>query len=493
MSALYQTPSSPPENKPRISSVKGLLSEDRLSIPPYQRPYKWTVRHVTDLFSDLALHAHRSAYRLGTVVLHRHSQKNGDAAESAREEDHLDLVDGQQRTLTLLLAVKAMLACRSKWKNPGLNDALDDLQPRIEALSRAFCFPSLTSHDHLRQNFAAIKSIISRSDFTDALSLFLLNRCEVVIFTLTDISEAFQFFDSQNARGKDLDPHDLLKAYHLREFGPAHEQGDLMTRTIEKWESFESGQLAFFFGRHWFRIRNWSRGRSAREFVKEDTVVFKGVNLADAARYPGTQILRIAHAFTDHHRAQYERRVDGAEQPFPFQLDQTILNGRRFFEMTSHYLEMARSYTGEAILRPKESHPAPCFAASDLDKEATEILDVLGRYEGRHRKGDGYVRNLFDCLLLFYIDRFGMTQISKAIEKAFLWAYRVRLSHASVYLSSVDKHAIAHDSLFRVLRDAIHPADFLRKEVPVLKASEIGKSIRDIEELFEERGYLTNS
>jgi hypothetical protein len=30
-------------------------------------------------------------------------------------------------------------------------------------------------------------------------------------FALTDVSEAFQFFDSQNARGRDLESHDLLK------------------------------------------------------------------------------------------------------------------------------------------------------------------------------------------------------------------------------------------------------------------------------------------
>ena len=31
------------------------------------------------------------------------------------------------------------------------------------------------------------------------------------------LAEAFQLFDSQNNRGKSLEPHDLLKAYHLRQ------------------------------------------------------------------------------------------------------------------------------------------------------------------------------------------------------------------------------------------------------------------------------------
>ena len=50
---------------------------------------------------------------------------------------------------------------------------------------------------------------------------------------LSDISEAFQFFDSQNARGKDLEAHDLLKAYHLREMTQMTESDSF---NIDKWQ-----------------------------------------------------------------------------------------------------------------------------------------------------------------------------------------------------------------------------------------------------------------
>lgn len=33
---------------------------------------------------------------------------------------------------------------------------------------------------------------------------------EVVVISVEKVSEAFQLFDSQNTRGKSLDPHDLL-------------------------------------------------------------------------------------------------------------------------------------------------------------------------------------------------------------------------------------------------------------------------------------------
>ena len=47
---------------------------------------------------------------------------------------------------------------------------------------------------------------------------FLLENCSVSVITMPQerLSEAFQLFDSQNNRGKSLEPHDLLKAYHLR-------------------------------------------------------------------------------------------------------------------------------------------------------------------------------------------------------------------------------------------------------------------------------------
>lgn len=486
---------------PKVQSVAEFLSEERLRIPLYQRPYKWTVRHVSDLFSDLAGHAHRSAYRLGTVVLHREA-KSAEQADRGNPEDdpeeiRLNLVDGQQRTLTLLLAVRAMLK-RKDWKSREVQEELAMLRPKIERFCKTFQFNSDISRENLKRNSVEIELVVSRSDFTDDLALFFLRSCQVVVFTLTNISEAFQFFDSQNARGKDLDPHDLLKAYHLREFGPKHEREDRMTKTIEVWEAMESKQLAHFFENHWFRIRNWSRGKSARYFTKAEVGTFKGVSLTDSRRYPVTQMLRVAHYFTDHHRAQYERQIDEREMPFPFQFDQAILNGRRFFEMTSHYLALAKRFTSDPLLEAKgapqkggkevDRKPRPDFPDGVLNDEAREILTLLDEYDGRHRRGDEYVRNLFDCLLLFYIDRFGMEEISRAIEKIFLWAYRLRVEYDRIQLASVDNHAQEAPSPFQILRDATHPADFL--QMTLQPANGRSKRAEAIETKFIEKAFI---
>lgn len=48
------------ENK-NIISVGQLLAEPNLVIPQYQRPYKWTSRHVGQLFSDIAAYRYKTS------------------------------------------------------------------------------------------------------------------------------------------------------------------------------------------------------------------------------------------------------------------------------------------------------------------------------------------------------------------------------------------------------------------------------------------------
>ncbi|WP_143531122.1 DUF262 domain-containing protein, partial [Rodentibacter ratti] len=83
--------------EPSIKSVREILKEKKnLSIPDYQRPYKWQTKHVQQLIEDLWFHykaKNEQKYRIGTVIVHN----NG---------DKVDIVDGQQRITTLLLILK---------------------------------------------------------------------------------------------------------------------------------------------------------------------------------------------------------------------------------------------------------------------------------------------------------------------------------------------------------------------------------------------------
>ncbi|VVO91680.1 hypothetical protein PS874_02215 [Pseudomonas fluorescens] len=448
----------------KIISVYELLMDSALDIPQYQRPYKWTGKNINQLFSDIAIHKDKSAYRLGTIVFHH-------------EGETRNIVDGQQRTISLLLAVRALIQ-RNKEKKLERKD----LRERFLKLEQAMVNPSFTSEisqKNIHSNYLEVARIVSRADFTEAHIDFFLNKCQVVAVALNDVSEAFQFFDSQNARGRDLEPHDLLKAYHLREFSPRDEQ--LKAATVARWENSDTDELATLFSQYLYRIRNWSKGVSARYFSKDDSDLFKGVNIDTVASYPYVEQLRIAHHFVDNYNGQYERKIDSRELGFPFHLDQIIINGRRFFELISHYQGKvarisAESWNGHELV-----------GAEGLDGYAQTIMKTLNSYPARTRTGDCYVRAMFDCLLIYYIDKFGHADISRAIEKIFIWAYSLRLKMQVVQLASMDNHVL-ENNLFRLIKEATRPADFINCTLPVLSGQ---KSTRtdEIEALFKAMKY----
>lgn len=459
---MISKPQIDPEKE--IIPVHILLADSSLEIPIYQRPYKWTVKHINQLFSDLAIHKDKSSYRLGTIVFH---QKMGAKY----------IVDGQQRTISLLLAARALIKLRrDELERTDLRDLLDKLENKMVNPS----FTSAISQKNIHKNYLEISRIVGRSDFTEELIDFMLNKCEVVVFMLNDISEAFQFFDSQNARGRDLEPHDLLKAYHLREFG----EDDTLLKggTVARWESSDTEELAALFAQYLFRIRNWSRGRSARYFGKDEIGLFKGVNIDTVARYPYVEQLRITHHFIDHYNQQYERRIDGWERAFPFHLDQIIINGRRFFEMTTHYQEKATKVI-RISKRPKWRNRLK------FDGFAEEIIKTIDTYSGRHRTGDRYIRTIFDCLFIYYLDKFGQVELSRAIEKIFIWAYSLRLRMEVVQLASMDNYVLQANNLFCLIRDATLPSDFINVNLPVLSVTNSSKT-EEIEAIFKKMKYL---
>ena len=232
--------------EPSIITVKELMQMNNLQIPNYQRPYKWTEKNVNQLIDDIFVQKDKSAYRLGTVVIHNENNKHY-------------IVDGQQRTITLTLLIYALIK-NNKLKNiKGLSDFTTNLVylPFSNDISKA----------NIQNNYKLIERRIS--EFEESTILFLFNNCQLVRVVLGNISEAFQFFDSQNARGKDLEPHDLLKAFHLREMNNSSTEIE-RKKAVEDWEEMDSNRLSKLFALYLYRIRNWSKGRSARYFTKNE-------------------------------------------------------------------------------------------------------------------------------------------------------------------------------------------------------------------------------
>ncbi|WP_070268333.1 DUF262 domain-containing protein [Duganella sp. HH101] len=461
-----------PDLDKTVLPVHVLLGLGQLAIPAYQRPYKWGLKNISELFADIGSHLDKSAYSLGTVVFH---------ARVDGGDTWLDIVDGQQRTLTLLLAVKAIIACRlGTLKRPDLVRTLTELGPAIDAFMARQRFASRISEVNLRQNYQQLRRLVDRPEFTEQHIDFLLHRCELVSFVLDDVSEAFQFFDSQNARGRDLAPHDLLKAYHLREFAD-HEEA-LKAGAVAHWERLQSEHLETLFASYLYRVRQWAEGKPARYFGKEQVDLFKGVNLDRVGHFPYVDALRIVH-----------RCADEARTAFPFHLDQMIINGRRFFEMAEHYQRQVSAIIAGG--RKADGGQAVVLLDAALTPQAGRILRTLNSYKRRTRPGDRYVRAMFDCALIFYIDKFGTQGLSAAVEKCFIWAYRCRLRQQVVQLATMDNYVLKHN-LIRVIHDARRPDDIHALAWPTLTIADYknnkdnaGDAKDELVQLFKEMKY----
>ena len=165
--------------KTGIWSVNNLLlSLDQLSIPDYQRPYKWTEKNLNALVNDIQEHKDKSAYRLGTIVLHH--DKNNTSLKN------INIVDGQQRTLTLILLVWAVIQKQQlDLKQEHLKKDLNEISNQINVFMDVQKFNSDISHYNIYQNFNAAKRIVS-VNFSEQDIDFLLNNCQVAVFILDD-------------------------------------------------------------------------------------------------------------------------------------------------------------------------------------------------------------------------------------------------------------------------------------------------------------------
>ena len=452
-----------------IITVKDLLLTDNLQIPSYQRPYKWTTKNVNQLIDDIILYQNKSSYRLGTLVIHKESKENLNV---------LNIVDGQQRSLTLTLIAYAIIKNKS--------EVLQKLNPKenISKYSSKLLNLSFTndiSKFNIQNNYKEIERRIREFDEHSIYFFFL--KCELVQVILSDISEAFQFFDSQNSRGKDLEPHDLLKAFHLREM--VHLTTDEQLESVATWESMETVELSNLFSLYLYRIRNWSKGDSARYFTKDEVDVFKGISPDIHENYPFAQLFRIAHFYTDNYNNEYHRNIDKNKLKYPFQIDQTIINGKRFFQMIAHYKKVIDDIVTNQLNRLTNE-----FIDSDDEMHtiSKEILDILSSYEGRNRTGDKYVRVLFDCGVIYFFDKFGTKYISKAIEIIFIWAYTLRLQMQAVQIASIDNYALQNKKIFKRIREATCPTDIVNLKLDNLNTNKSTKTEK-IVSLFNKMKY----
>lgn len=362
------------QNRIDIISVSECLQLN-LSIPEYQRPYKWSVQSIDDMLWDINNSVQQSfsysnyKYRIGTIILHK-------------TDDVLNVVDGQQRLISLTLI--------SKYLDHDYDNAI---------LRNTF-YDKITQK-HIHDNYIHIKEWFSLrdKDIKESFKKAFLDILELVVIQVGRESEAFQLFDSQNTRGRALDPHDLLKAFHLREM-----QNDKyeMEYAVTKWEAKDVHKIRELFSAYLFPIWNWSRGTKTWKFTDHDIDTYKGI--------PSNS------TYT------YARRA-GKASPY-FQLTEPFIAGSDFFDLVDHYLRTLENIKHELATNP-----------------VFELLRPFCLPQKHSSVGLTHVRNLFFAVVFYYYDKFhNMDELS--IKKLFMWSFMLRMDLSNLGADSVNKYAI---------------------------------------------------
>ena len=386
------------KDKSDIWSVDKLLVQN-LVIPSYQRPYKWTGKNITELILDIQKSIEDGKkysnfkYRVGTVILYRGS-----------DTEPYEVVDGQQRLLSFLLLklyLKPDFTCRllsTKFSDKVTKQNLHD------------------NAQYIREWFSSVDDA-TKEAFNSALGKTL----EVVVLTVNELSEAFQLFDSQNTRGRELDPHDLLKAYHLREI---HDEDDMKCAVL-KWESKEPKAIHELFNNYLFPLWNWSKRRKSGSFTAAEIDLYKGIE--ESSDYT------------------YAKRANKAK-PY-FQIVEPIISGRDFFDMVEHYMQMLHDIKQELIENPDFAAIKALLIKWGPKVEQVNTpaeLDVACR---SWSPGMNYARNLFFCALLCYYDRFHNFDLM-SVKKLFTWAMMLRVDMHTLSDKSINLYAVGEEKAY---------------------------------------------
>ncbi|MCL2146735.1 MAG: DUF262 domain-containing protein [Synergistaceae bacterium] len=355
-----------------------------LFIPDYQRPYKWTGRNIAYLLGDIenAIHDAKKnqnfSYRIGTIILHK-------AAEN--DVERYGIVDGQQRIISLVLLqlfLDKSYACRLLTTN----------------------FADKSSQANIHNNYRFINDWFALKTDEYGKVKDALNRIlEVVVICVDKEAEAFQLFDSQNTRGRALDPHDLLKAYHLREMKNYPYE---MQHAVTKWEAVNTKEIRELFELYLFPIRKWTSCTKSFSFSAKDIDTYKGI--------------------VENSPYSYAKRASRA-MPY-FQIAESFIAGNDFFEMVEHYLKLLSDIKTEI-------HTNSRFSV---------IQSVLAD-KANNSAGFRYVKNLFYCAVLCYFDRFRNFD-EQVIKKLFSWAFMLRVDMISLGFDSINKYAIGDEGRY---------------------------------------------
>jgi len=347
-----------------------------LAIPDYQRSYTWNDKHVGDLLQDIA--KRERPYLLGTIILH----KNG--------EQNYDIVDGQQRLVTLTVLLHAL--------------KVSERLPLLENAS----YPE-NSAKVIRNTKKVIADFLNGND-EEKLKKWLWpdkgnekNTLRFAVLTLAGdnaLDRAYAFFDSVNSKGKPLSDFDLLKAHHLMFIPTAQEE--LAMAHNNEWQSRDEAHRTVFT-QSLRRLRMWAKGRARddkaerpdyNEFVSVGEPEECGETEHPLTRYMQPAVFRSWRRVGTRIILSMDYPIRDDDEMIPTEITQTIDGGDPFFIYAKRYHALHR-------------HLFDSSNKTDIVSSAVKFVrGLLVCFNGGY-KSTAYLRDVLQPILLLYVDKFG--------------------------------------------------------------------------------------
>ncbi len=446
----------------RKIKVSSLMSLPNLHIPEYQRPYRWTIKNVKQLFADInkARANGKQDYLIGSVIIHK-------------KNNILDIVDGQQRITTLYLIARAL-----------------DYKGSLPQLA----FNHTDSFFHIRENNVFINEWVelnlAKSDRQDFLD-YIFDNCQVVKVTVKELSEAFQLFETQNGRGKDLEAYNLLKAYHIRAMTSLSRKEKIDCDV--RWEdaamytdknNAPRDLLRQLINEHLYRCRLWSRSEEAGRFSKQCIDEFKGFTIDRdtpvefayqnclVQQQIASDLMRMMNAGLFKVKSRFEHGDPDNMSPFA-NINQLIINGKPFFDWVETYIEIYK----RIFMQPDSSQLS----------NFKDFYRSFCKYEGCQRNGDSYIREVYKSAIILIFDRFGEIGVNRLYEPVYICLYRMRLEKKQVRYTTMSSYS-SSGWIFAQINNAKNISDL--SEI-ISRASEYKKKtpknfeVKKINELFD--------
>ena len=358
-----------------IYKIKELFDKFNLSIPNYQRPYEWNEKNIIEFINDIEYACDKKIdnYRLGTIILYK------------KNESEYEIVDGQQRIITLLLIKKCI---NPNFKSNLLKENFSDKNTII----------------HIQKNMKLIKKLLKTNKKIDKY----IDKLEVLVVQTEKLDEAFQMFDTQNSCGKELRPHELLKAYHI-----SNCKGNEIENIIDEYNKYEDKYIDSLFSNYLYPIKCWINKNNFKEFKKNDIEWYKGIT-------PEMKNYNFYNIKENH-----------------FEIGKMYYCGKEFFDMINDYFKKIKKIN--KIINDNNSE---IYNIISLCLNDEIIFDVKSKYKNNtFNIGTKYVCRLFYCAILYYYDRFNFFD-EYIIKKLFIWAGMIRLERTDVTLLTINKYAL---------------------------------------------------